>query len=163
MLARKGGPSIQAFRQEGIVFKKTHISRTCCGRANASSRVNKHVKFDIKHRFFEATGEHVPSEADHLLRPSEGVDYIIDLWAQTRVAQYGEFVDPRVVDLTGVTNPVYRILGVVRIRDDGGNHTNLKGQKKYVTIGLPMTSFDAKSVRLAKQLTSAPASGPVVS
>jgi len=80
------------------VLKKTPISRTRCGRANASSRVDKHVKLDIKQGFLEAASEHVPSEADRLLRPGEGVDYIIDLWAQTRFTKHGEFVDPRLVD-----------------------------------------------------------------
>ena len=153
MLARKGGPSVQEFRLRGTVLKKTQILRTRCGRANASSRVDNHVKLDIKHRFLETTSEHVPSEADHLLCPSEGMDHIVDLWAQTRVTEYGEFVDPRVVDLTGVTEPEYRVLRMIGIRDDGSHHTNLKSQERCHHQFTDVRGFDAKPVRLARETT----------
>ena len=53
---------------------------------------------DTKYRFVDATGEHVTSQANYLLRSGEGVDNIVQLGAQARVPGNGELVEPRVVN-----------------------------------------------------------------
>lgn len=128
---RKGGPSVHWLRQSGSTLKrKRKCSRTRGGGADASLGIEKFVELDIEHGLTDATCEHVPGEADHLLGPGEGVDDVIELWAQTLVSEHGELVEPWVVDEAGIAQPVDRELGVLRIRDDCSNHADLKGSKR---------------------------------
>jgi hypothetical protein len=120
-------PSAQKKRKRAS--KKLKISRTRGGGADASFGIKKFVKLDIEHGLPDATCEHVPGEADHLLGPGEGVDDVVELRAQTLVSEHGELVEPRVVDEAGIAQPVDRELGVIRIRDDGSNHANLNGSR----------------------------------
>jgi hypothetical protein len=57
---------------------------------------------DTKYRLVDATGEHVTSQANYLLRSGEGVDNIVQLGAQALVPGNGELVEPRVVDEAGI-------------------------------------------------------------
>ena len=75
--------------------------------ANASLGIEEFVKLKIKHGLLDATSEHVPSKTDHLLCPGEGVDGIIELWAQTLISENSELAEPQVVDKAGVTQPIY--------------------------------------------------------
>jgi hypothetical protein len=111
-------------RKEGTL-KKTLKSHTCGGGTDASLGIKKFVEFDIEHSLSDATGEYVPSEADHLLGSRESVDHIVHLGSQARIIEYSELVEPGMVDEAGVAQPVNRELGMVRIWDDGSNHANL--------------------------------------
>jgi len=106
MSTRKGGPSVPALRQ-AETRSRAQISRTRGRGADASLGIEKFVELDIEHGLLDATGEHIPSEAGHLLRPGEGVDDVVELRAQTLVSENGELVEPRVVDEAGVTQPIY--------------------------------------------------------
>jgi len=75
--------------------------------ANASLGIEEFVKLKIKHGLLDATSKHVPSKTDHLLCPGEGVDGIIELWAQTLISENSELAEPQVVDKAGVTQPIY--------------------------------------------------------
>jgi hypothetical protein len=109
---------------------RAQISRTHSRGANASLGIEGFVKLEIEHGLLDATGKHVPSETDHLLRPGEDVDGIVELRAQTLVSENVELAEPRVVDEAGVTQPIYWELWMVRIRDDSSNHANLKGPEE---------------------------------
>ena len=98
--------------------------------ANASRWIENHVEFDIKYGFPDATGEYVPREVDHLLRPCESVDYVVHLGPQARIIEHGELVEPWVVDKAGVAQPVNRELGMFGIWNDGCNHADLEQQVK---------------------------------
>ena len=81
---------------------------------------------DTKYSLVYPTGVHVTSQADYLLRSGEGMDNIVQLGAKALVPEDGELVEPRVVDEAGIAQPVDREFGVIRIRDDGRNNTNLR-------------------------------------
>jgi hypothetical protein len=90
------------------------------------------------------------------------VDNIVQLGAQTLVTEYGEFVEPRVVDEAGTAQQVDRVIEVIRImiRDEGSNHSNLQ----YTRVGVsPTKRLWGKDQAGWDQRTSAPVSGPVVS
>ena len=59
------------------------------------------------------------------------MDNVVHLGAQTVVPEYGELVEPWVVDEAGIAQPVDRELGVIRIRDNGSNNANLQ----YTGVG----------------------------
>lgn len=87
---------------------------------------------DTKYGLVDATGEHVPRQADYLLRSGEGVDNVVQLGTQAFVPLDGELVEPRLVDEAGIAQPVDRELRVIRIRDDGSDNANLQ----YTGIGV---------------------------
>jgi hypothetical protein len=123
--------------------QKLKIPRTRGGGADAGLLIENPLKLDTKYRLVDATGEYVPCQADYLLRSGESVDNIVQLGAQTLVPEYGELVEPRVVDEAGIAQPVDRELGVVRIGDDGSNHANLQ---YGVSLG-SRNGFEAKAKR----------------
>jgi hypothetical protein len=136
------------------------VSRTRGRGTDAGLLIENPLKLDTKYCLLDATGEHVPSQADYLLRSGESVDNIVQLGAQTLVPEHGELVEPRVVDEAGIAQPVDRELGVVRIRDDGSNHANLQ----YTNTGVVSPRLrSGKDQAEWDRRTSAPASGPVVS
>jgi hypothetical protein len=140
---------------------RTQKSHTRGGGPNPSLRIEKLVELDIEHSLPEATSVYVPSEADHLLCSCKSMDHIVQLGPQARIIEHGELVEPGVVDEASVAQPVNRELGVVGIWNDGCNYTDL-GVKNEVRIrSAPTMCFE--STRRASRLTSAPASGPVVS
>ncbi len=81
---------------------------------------------DTKYCLRDSTCEDVPSQADYLLCSGENVDNVVHLGAQTLVPEYGELVEPGMVDETSIAQPVDRVLRVIRIRDDRYNHANLQ-------------------------------------
>ena len=82
---------------------------------------------DVEHGLLDATSVHVSSEADNLLGPDQRVRQVICHGAKACVAEHSEFVQPGVIDKASVAQPVDRELGVIRIRDDRRNDTDLRG------------------------------------
>ena len=85
------------------------------------------LELDVEHGLLDATGEHISCETDHLLGPDERVCQVIRHGAKAGVAEHGEFVQPWVVDEASVAQPIDRELGVIGIRDDCRNDTDLRG------------------------------------
>jgi hypothetical protein len=81
---------------------------------------------DIEHGLLNATSVNISSEADHLLGPDERVCQVIRHGAKTCVAEYGEFIQPGVIDEASIAQPVDRKFGMVGIRDDGRDDTDLR-------------------------------------
>jgi hypothetical protein len=79
----------------------------------------------VKHDLLDATGEYVSGEADCLLSPDERVCQVICHWTKTFVAKDGEFVHPRVIDVTRVAQPVDKGLGMFAIWDGCHNDSDL--------------------------------------
>ena len=73
-----GRPSVPMLRK-AETRSRAQISHTHGRGANASLGIKEIVKLEIEHGLLDATGEHIPSETDHLLHPGEGVDGVIEL------------------------------------------------------------------------------------
>lgn len=106
--------------------EQTESRRTCGRGADAGFLIEDYLKLDTKYCLRDAAGENVPSQADNLLCSGESVDNVVHLRAQTRVPEYGELIEPGMVDEAGVAQPVDRELGMIRIRDDGSNYADLQ-------------------------------------
>ena len=105
---------------------------TSSWRADSGVFVLDGFEMNIKHGLLDATCVHVSSEADHLLCPDERMCQVVCHGAKACVAKYGQFVQPRVIYEAGIAQPVDRILGVVGIRDDRCNDTDLRGRMGFV-------------------------------
>ena len=88
------------------------------------------MELEVEHGFSNATCKYVSGKADHLLRPCKRVDNVLHLWAHARVVEYGEFIEPRVVDEASVAQPVDGEFGVLRIWYDSQNYANLEATKR---------------------------------
>jgi hypothetical protein len=128
------GWTIYPLRWETRKKKKKHAqhkkSHTRGRGTDASLRIEKLVELDIEYGLPNATGVYIPGEADHLHGSRESVDHIVYLGPQTRVIEYGELIDPRVVDEAGIAKPVNRELRMVGIWDDGCNNADLEVERQ---------------------------------
>jgi hypothetical protein len=88
-------------------------------------------EMDIEHGLLNATSVNISGEADHLLGPDERMCQIIRHGAKACVAEYGEFIQPGVIDEASIAQPIDRILGMVGIRDDCRNDTDLRGWRGF--------------------------------
>jgi hypothetical protein len=124
--------------EHGKKIRQAQKSHTRGGGANASLRVEKFVELDIEHGLPNTTGVYIPGEADHLQGSRESVDYIVHLGPQAIVIEYGELVEPGVVDEAGIAKPVNGELGVVWIWNDGCDDADL-GVELQVRMGVNTT------------------------
>lgn len=90
------------------------------------------VELDVEDGLFDSTRQHVSGETDHLLGPDERVREVICHGTKAFVAKHGEFVQPWVIDEARVAQPIDRELGMVGIRNDSRNDSDLSAKDKFV-------------------------------
>jgi hypothetical protein len=67
-----------------------------------------------------------------LLAPDERMCQVIRHGAKACIAEHGEFVQPGMIDETSVAQPIDRELGMVGIRNNCRNDTDLSGRDLFV-------------------------------
>ena len=95
-----------------VNFKQVYLSSrpseplTGSWRADSGVYVLNGFEMDIVHGLLNATSVNISGEADHLLSSDEGVCQVIRHGAKTCVAEYGEFIQPGVINEASITQPV---------------------------------------------------------
>lgn len=116
-------------------WRKRVGSLTGSGRADAGGFALDGVELDVEDGLFDSTRQHVSGETDHLLGPDERVREVICNGTEAFVAKHGEFVQPWVIDEARVAQPIDRELGMIGIRDDSRNDSDLsvsQGQVRHL-------------------------------
>jgi hypothetical protein len=117
------------FKPMYLSLRHMRLSEPLTGswRADTGVLVLDGFEMDIEHGLLNAASVNISGEADHLLGPDERVCQVVRRGAKTCVAEYSEFIQPGVIDEASIAQPVDRKLGMVGIRDDCRNDTDLTG------------------------------------